>query len=284
VFGGEPGPYYLADGHHRYQAAQEAGCTEAPCQLHPGDKRDALLYACGANHAHGLRRSAEDRKNAIITCYNLDRGMSGNRIAQLCRVSEERVRHYLGEYKKTLAANPSSRSTKTEGGESNFAVHEDEAPPPDIRVCADGRKRDVSRIGKSRAAAPACESAAAAPAPVTPPPWAGTVEQIDGIVRALRDVQARLNAIAGQPGAELLRANGLRYERHGGAPRHRSADVANAISELQHWKPHASCPSCREAVSPGCQLCKGLGWITESTAGRLPERLKAHPANGSAIS
>lgn len=57
--------FYLADGFHRMKAAIKAGLDLIPATLHTGGKRDALLYAVGANAAHGLQRSTKDKRNAV---------------------------------------------------------------------------------------------------------------------------------------------------------------------------------------------------------------------------
>lgn len=58
---------WLADGFHRAEAAARAGLLSVPCVVHPGGYRAALLCACGANAAHGARRTREDRRRAVET-------------------------------------------------------------------------------------------------------------------------------------------------------------------------------------------------------------------------
>jgi Holliday junction resolvasome RuvABC endonuclease subunit len=57
--------YLLADGFHRVEAAILAGFKEVEVDLKTGSHRDAVLYAVGANTAHGLRRTNADKKLAI---------------------------------------------------------------------------------------------------------------------------------------------------------------------------------------------------------------------------
>jgi hypothetical protein len=61
VFGDGSGTYIVADGFHRVRACAEADIVDIPCVVHRGTRRDALLYACGANAAHGARRTNADR-------------------------------------------------------------------------------------------------------------------------------------------------------------------------------------------------------------------------------
>lgn len=59
--------YWLADGFHRHRAHVEAGRTEIEAIVRQGSRRDAILYSVGANAAHGLRRSNDDKRRAVET-------------------------------------------------------------------------------------------------------------------------------------------------------------------------------------------------------------------------
>lgn len=58
--------YWLADGFHRHYAAQHAGQKHIRCYVRQGGFRDAILYSVGANAKHGLARSDEDKKRAVM--------------------------------------------------------------------------------------------------------------------------------------------------------------------------------------------------------------------------
>ena len=59
--------HYLADGYHRYFGAADAGLDAISCLVHRGTLDDARWFACCANQAHGLRRTADDKARAIKT-------------------------------------------------------------------------------------------------------------------------------------------------------------------------------------------------------------------------
>jgi hypothetical protein len=59
--------FWLADGFHRHAAYLAAGLTEIAVDVRHGDRRAALLFAAGANADHGLRRTQEDKRNAVLT-------------------------------------------------------------------------------------------------------------------------------------------------------------------------------------------------------------------------
>jgi hypothetical protein len=60
------GVHHLADGYHRCAAAEAAGLTEIAAEVRQGTRKDALLYAVGANASHGLKRTNADRRKAVM--------------------------------------------------------------------------------------------------------------------------------------------------------------------------------------------------------------------------
>jgi hypothetical protein len=76
--------YWLADGFHRLEAHRQAELQEIETDVHDGSRRDAVLHAAGANAEHGLRRTSEDKKRAVLTLLRdaewqqwSDRGIAG---------------------------------------------------------------------------------------------------------------------------------------------------------------------------------------------------------------
>jgi len=71
-----------------------------------GTKRDAILYSVSANDAHGLRRSNEDKRKAVLTLLNDGEWArwSDSEIARRCAVHHS----FVGDMrKKSLAVNAS---------------------------------------------------------------------------------------------------------------------------------------------------------------------------------
>lgn len=62
--------HWLADGFHRVRAYEAAGRDMIPADIRQGTRRDAILYSVGANEAHGLRRTNEDKRRAVLTLLN----------------------------------------------------------------------------------------------------------------------------------------------------------------------------------------------------------------------
>jgi len=59
--------YWLADGFHRCSAAEELGKTKIEVDIKEGSKREAILYAVGANADHGIRRTNVDKRKSALT-------------------------------------------------------------------------------------------------------------------------------------------------------------------------------------------------------------------------
>lgn len=91
--------FWLADGFHRWHANKKAGFVEVECDIRQGTKRDAVLFSVGANAVHGLRRTNEDKRKAILTLLNdIEWGeWSDSEIARQCCVSHVTV----GRVRKT---------------------------------------------------------------------------------------------------------------------------------------------------------------------------------------
>lgn len=58
--------YWLADGFHRFHAFRKAGRDRIKADVRQGTCREARLYAAGANGTHGLRRTNEDKRRAVL--------------------------------------------------------------------------------------------------------------------------------------------------------------------------------------------------------------------------
>jgi hypothetical protein len=92
--------YYLVDGYHRYFAYKKAGVEDVSVDVLNGTLRDAVLYAVGVNSDHGLRRTPDDRRKAVMTLLDdMEWAEWSDRvIAKHCNVSAMTV----GRIRKSL--------------------------------------------------------------------------------------------------------------------------------------------------------------------------------------
>lgn len=91
--------YYLADGWHRHAAYIAKEIKSAVCDVYPGDKRDAILYAVGSNAKHGLKRTNADKRRAVeMLLRDPEWSQRSDRwIAEACRVTHPYVADIRGQ-------------------------------------------------------------------------------------------------------------------------------------------------------------------------------------------
>jgi len=82
--------YWLADGFHRTHAHKAAGRQSIECDVRQGTRRDAILFSVGANASHGMRRTNEDKRRAVLALLNDPEwaGWSDGEISRRCAVSQ----------------------------------------------------------------------------------------------------------------------------------------------------------------------------------------------------
>lgn len=90
---------WCADGFHRCRAAEAAGVTEIDVDLEEGSKRKALEYALGANAEHGLPRSRDDVRAAVLRALGdiVWKDCSSREIGKICKVHHSTVERYRQE-------------------------------------------------------------------------------------------------------------------------------------------------------------------------------------------
>lgn len=81
--------HWLADGFHRYHAHRKAKRKDIAADVREGTRRDAVLFSVGANAAHGLRRTNDDKRRAVLTLLEDAEWSkwSDRQIAEACGVS-----------------------------------------------------------------------------------------------------------------------------------------------------------------------------------------------------
>lgn len=146
--------HWLAEGFHRYHAYKEAGHKVVPCTLRKGTVRDAILFSCGANGAHGLRRSRDDKRKAVHTLLADEEWVkySDRKIADICCVGADMV----GDARRQLSLNDS--------------------PAKATRIGKDGRSRPAAQPSKPEKAT----TSATVSYPFTCPNCGGHSQDDDG--------------------------------------------------------------------------------------------------------
>lgn len=85
--------YWLADGFHRIKAAEAADRKKIDAEVRPGSRRDAILFAVGANSKHGMPRTNKDKRRAVLMLLNdAEWGRWSDReIARRCAIDHDMV-------------------------------------------------------------------------------------------------------------------------------------------------------------------------------------------------
>lgn len=99
--------YWLASGFHRLHAHRKAGRKFIRADVRKGGKRDAVLFAVGTNVNHGMRRTNEDKRRAVlILLTDPEWGRwSAREISRRCGVSPalvDRVRDELSASERQM--------------------------------------------------------------------------------------------------------------------------------------------------------------------------------------
>jgi hypothetical protein len=121
--------YLLADGFHRFMAAQRCGWVDIDCDVRKGSKQDAIRYSLTANNGHGLRRTNADKRRGVEIALREFGKMSNHAIAEMCGVSDQ----FVNELSKTPLPTVGSQPPP---------------PRPTKRIGRDGRETETANIGK----------------------------------------------------------------------------------------------------------------------------------------
>lgn len=92
------GEFIMADGFHRVRAARRAKLKHILAEIRQGSRKDALRFALGANHKHGLRRTNGDKRRAVELALAEFGNQSDGLLAEMCGVSQPfvtNIRHQL---------------------------------------------------------------------------------------------------------------------------------------------------------------------------------------------
>lgn len=106
--------YWLADGFHRVLAHEKAGLVDVLAEVRTGSKRDALLFAVGANATHGLARTNKDKRRAVEILLRDEEwtNYSNRQVANIAAVSDR----FVGDMRREMAGANGSHLPDTRTG------------------------------------------------------------------------------------------------------------------------------------------------------------------------
>ncbi len=143
---------WLADGFHRYHAAAKLKLEAIECDVRHGGLREAILYACGSNFAHGFRRTNADKEQAVTRLLmDTEWGKWSDReIARRCNVGADmvgRVREQLRPQGHTAGAD--SMNSPSHTSERTF-THPKTGKPAQMNTANIGGKPSPHRLTESQ--------------------------------------------------------------------------------------------------------------------------------------
>lgn len=156
---------WLADGFHRYHAAQKCDYRDILAEVRSGTRTDAVRFALGANAAHGMRRTNADKRRAVEIALKEFPKLSGREVASVCAVSPD----FANRLKAELSSDDSSEARLGADGKIRKMPtmrHEprsetERAPAKEERPSIGGSIEDIEQTAR--------ESSRVKPQPITPP-------------------------------------------------------------------------------------------------------------------
>lgn len=102
--------YWLADGYHRLAAHKLADKRSILADVRQGTQREAVLWSVGANAEHGLRRTDEDKRRAVLRLLEDQEwgGWSDREIARQCKVGNK----FVGDVRRSLTVSEHSETPR----------------------------------------------------------------------------------------------------------------------------------------------------------------------------
>jgi hypothetical protein len=216
--------YLLADGFHRFRAAERCGWKEIDADIRKGSRMDAIKYSLGANIIHGLRRTNADKRRAVEIALREFAKISDRQIAEMCGVHHQLVATVRSE----RVDDSSTSQTRTDTLGRQQPAHKpprDPGPPPVQEKDPNGKLIPSKLL----------------------PLWRRRQEIQDQVtqISKIRSELERGNEEKDQLYAELS------YQQA-------HAALSTAYTAIKATMPYCVCPSCQ---GEGCRACGGRGLI-----------------------
>jgi hypothetical protein len=137
--------YRLADGFHRFHAAEKSGAERISVIVHDGKQRDAVLFAVSANTDHGLRRTNADKRRAVKTLLQDKKWATwtDRTIAKRCGVSQPFVSGIRKRLITVISSDTEPIATTGLGGKTRKRPASDKQKTIPDRSCAPDDMQDA---------------------------------------------------------------------------------------------------------------------------------------------
>lgn len=223
--------FWLADGFHRFHATKRIGDPRINVDVRTGTRTDALLFAYGANQTHGLRRTNDDKRKAVIGVMELQPDWSDRAIARHVGVGHPMV----AAMRNPAQADAQQQARTKSAAKKAPKVESDSTPAPNDR----GVESDSSAT-VATATASTVTPEQKAPGPVNKTEGAGGLDDFDPYDELKRVMQEldEAHGVIKAAGADDLKAEAMRWRRaYDHAQREQSAamDRAKESTDREAW-------------------------------------------------
>jgi hypothetical protein len=227
---------WLADGFHRVMALGQMGATVIDCEIVPGCRDDAFLYAVGANGQRGLEFNNADKRRVVSTMLGHPTwtAWSDREIGRRAGVSHTFVAKMRAEKNTPATVATAAPVAVPEAPESPAT------PPPPAPAPTDRRG---SVILDEKIAAIFDDGS------------------LEALFHSIDDVVGKVDAMTANPAAAFLRIDQLRTH------------LKNAKTAVNFAKPYALCPFAPNCKN-GCKACNGQGWLPKDRYDVIPAEVR----------
>jgi hypothetical protein len=241
--------YWLVDGFHRRHAYAREGVAQVDCQITDGTLEEARWASLSKNHAHGLRRTNEDKREAVKTALKLKPELSDRAIAEWCGVSDKTVSAARAEIPHLKT--PSQPQTRIGKDGKNYP-----APPPCPPQPEDGPPKimqfpPVPVEPEKPKVPPVPVDGIGRPIPSTAMETWARRHEAQEVLRHVSEIRAAIKKA--QDSRDILWAEINLNDMH--------AQIDNLYAQLKPLVPEYVCPGCQGLAD--CRLCNGRRMVSK---------------------
>jgi hypothetical protein len=242
--------YWLVDGFHRRHAYAREGVSQVDCQITEGTLEEARWASLSKNHAHGLRRTNEDKREAVKTALKMKPELSDHALAEHCGVDHKTVatiRSQLGNFPTCPPPTEDQKRIGKDGKKYPAPPVQDEPensqkvlnfpPPPEPPEEPKTPPVPVDAIGR--------------PIPLEAQEVWSRRHEAQDILRHVSEIRAAIKKA--QDSRDILWAEINLNDMH--------AQIDNLYAQLKPLVPEYVCPGCQGLAD--CRLCNGRRMVSK---------------------
>lgn len=237
----------IVDGEHRFMGAILAEVKKHECVVHEGSKQDAIKFALQCNTAHGLRRTNEDKRHAVVLALSEFDKFSDGVLADMCAVSHTFVAIIRKEVQPATVA--SSVSAKRIGRDGS--ARKVPSSIPKKITPAKSESKPAAKKEKSTPKPPSTKCKTGIPIPPEIMPLWDLGQKAKDLLALISKIKSEMN----EAKDDLLFVE-VNFQEV-------QAALSNLYTETKRAVPYAVCPSCNGLLIDDCTSCKGRGFVSQ---------------------